>query len=263
MNKNFIARKRFGQHFLNPGQHLERLIQAVSPNKADRFIEIGPGQGVLTELVLPKVGLLVAVEIDRDLAAYLTHTLKSPHFELINQDVLRFSPATLAHPAPFRVLGNLPYNISTPLLLQLKDWVPYMADAHFMVQKEVADRLCATPGTKDFGRLTVMLHDDFEIEWLFDVPPSAFSPPPKVMSSIIRLTPVKQEPRSDAYRASFEQVVKAAFSQRRKQLGNVLAKLCTPEDLAAVGIDRTARAEDISLATYRSLTQFLIDHKKI
>jgi 16S rRNA (adenine1518-N6/adenine1519-N6)-dimethyltransferase len=205
--------------------------------------------------VLPHVERLHAVEIDRDLAARLRHISQADKLVVYEADALAFDFAQL--PKPLRIIGNLPYNISSPLLFHLAEHLDHVQDQHFMLQKEVVDRLAATPGSKDFGRLTVMLGACYDIEWLFDVPPEAFEPPPRVMSAIVRMTPIPAARRTLLYPAVFRRLVAGAFSQRRKMLRNTLAELVSESQAHAVGIDLTWRAENVSTAQYIALANSL------
>lgn len=247
------SRKRFGQHFLHDEQVLERIAQVVGLRADDRVLEIGPGQGALTALLEPLVhGAYAAVEIDRDLVPLLRATY--PQMELHNVDVLTFPwREALSDRAPWRLVGNLPYNISSPLILQLvalqRSHPGLIEDAFFMLQKEMAQRMAAQPGSKAWGRLSVMLGTAFGVEMLFDVPPEAFNPPPKVNSCVLRLAPITP-PMIDSY-AIFERVVASAFSARRKRLANALKKL--PVDWAVAGVDPELRADDVSVAGFAAL----------
>ncbi|MFU8816962.1 MAG: 16S rRNA (adenine(1518)-N(6)/adenine(1519)-N(6))-dimethyltransferase RsmA [Pseudomonadales bacterium] len=247
------ARKRFGQHFLTDQAVLRQLLRYVAPQPGDRMLEIGPGHGELTEHLYGIPGRYVAVEIDRDLAPFLK--ARFDRLELINADILRVDLAQVMEGGePWRVVGNLPYNISTPLLLLLLDHLPRIADMHFMLQREVAARLAASPGSKAWGRITVLVQYHCEVEQLFDVPPESFSPPPKVWSAVLRLVPRRQKL---ALRdpASLDAVLRQAFSQRRKQLGNALQSL--EIDWSRAGIDARRRADDLSVGEFVDLANTL------
>lgn len=240
-------RKRFGQHFLHDPRVLARIVDALRLSDQDCVVEIGPGEGALTRLLLERVKQLNVVEIDRDLAARLSDERITVH----QADALEFDFARF--PAGMRVVGNLPYNISTPLLFHLLDQAECIQDMLFMLQKEVVDRLAAEPGGADYGRLSVMVQWRCHVERLFSVPASAFSPPPQVESAVVRLTPYRQAPVvvDDANR--FQQIVLAAFAQRRKVLRNSVGGLVRPELFERAGIDPTRRAETLSLAEFATL----------
>ncbi|MEY4761936.1 MAG: hypothetical protein RLZZ200_1792 [Pseudomonadota bacterium] len=246
------TRKRFGQHFLHDQHVLSRIVQALSPREGDALLEIGPGAGALTEHLFEAVERFDAIEIDRDLAAALRERW-GDRLTLHEGDALDFDYGQLARDrgGKLRVIGNLPYNISTPLLFRLLEFVPYITDLHVMLQKEVIDRMAAEPGTDDYGRLTVMLAPHLHIEKLFDVGPGAFRPPPRVWSAVARLT-VLPEPRFPVPPA-FAAVVSAAFSARRKTLRNALRALVPEEAYAETGIDPGARAETLDPSQFAAL----------
>ena len=253
------ARKRFGQHFLVDQGILSDITRAIAPHPDDHMVEIGPGLGALTHWVLPYVDHLHVVEIDRDLAARHRNGPHRNKLTVIEQDVLSFDFKTL--PSPLRVIGNLPYNISSPLLFHLTHCIDQVKDQHFMLQKEVIDRMAAEPGSKDFGRLSVMLKAFYHIDWLFDVPPEAFDPPPRVMSAIVRMTPKPAQERQLPYPAMFSKLVAQAFSQRRKMLRNTLSGLVSAEQAESVGMKLTDRAEDVPVETYVALSTLLGAHQ--
>lgn len=247
-----VPRKRFGQHFLCDQGIIHRIVQAIHPTPRDHLIEIGPGQGAMTLPLMKQAKALEVVELDRDLIEEMSSRV-TPHGELVvhNQDVLTFDfTAAKRDPRLLRVVGNLPYNISTPLIFHLLDHAPVIHDMVFMLQKEVADRLAARPGTSDYGRLSVMVQYRCHVDVLFDVPPSAFYPPPKVDSSIIRLVPHTTLPHPADNEALFESIVKLSFAQRRKTLRNNLKSLIRDSDWAALGIDPGLRAEVLSVADF-------------
>lgn len=249
------ARKRFGQHFLCDEGIVAGIVAAIRPQAEDHLVEIGPGLGVLTEALLRTVPKLDAVELDRDIIPKLQARC-APLGELTihSADALQFDFATLAADGrPLRVVGNLPYNISTPLMFHLLHNRAVIRDMHFMLQKEVVDRLAAAPGSKDYGRLSVMMQYHCQVEALFDVPPEAFAPPPKVDSAVVRLIPYAEPPVQVADVALLEQVVTQAFSQRRKTLRNTLKPLLPAEAIEALGIDPTRRAETVTLAEFAAL----------
>ena len=249
------ARKRFGQHFLADAEVVERLLRAIDPRPGERLVEIGPGQGALTYPLLERAGQLAAIELDRDLLPLLrAGASQRGTLELYNADVLEFDFASLGA-APLRIVGNLPYNISTPLLFHLLESLPLIGDMHFMLQKEVARRLVAAPGSGEYGRLSVMLQQRCECHYLFEVAPRSFRPPPKVDSAVVRLEPLAG-PRFDAGDpARFAQIVQAAFGQRRKTIGNSLKAWLARERIAACGIDPRLRAENLSVADFARLSR--------
>jgi 16S rRNA (adenine1518-N6/adenine1519-N6)-dimethyltransferase len=246
------ARKRFGQHFLHDPQVLQRIVAAIAPQPGDALLEIGPGTGALTALLLEHAPTLDAIEIDRDLA-HLLQQRWPQRLRLHVSDALDFDYTQLAaaRGGKLRVIGNLPYNVSTPLLFRLLAHVNALHDLHVMLQKEVIDRMAAAPGSADYGRLTVMLAPHLHIERLFDVGPGAFHPPPRVWSAVARLT-VLPQPRF-AIPPLYGELVAAAFAQRRKTLRNSLRALLTPEDFHAAGIDPGARPETLEPAQFAAL----------
>lgn len=253
MRLNHTPRKRFGQNFLRDPAVVQRIIMAVNPGADDHLVEIGPGEGAMTDALL-KTGIqLDAVEIDRDLAAHLGQRFAGlTHFRLHQADALRFDFAALSTGSKLRIVGNLPYNISTPLLFHLFSQASHIADMHFMLQKEVIDRLCASPGATDYGRLSIMAQYHCRAEKLFEVYPESFYPPPKVVSAIIRLAP-HDRPPVDTDPATLGKVVATAFSQRRKTLRNALKSLFDEGELRDSGIDPSARAETLDLDQYAAL----------
>lgn len=258
MSDQHLARKRFGQNFLSDPNIIRNIIEAIRPQPGDRMVEIGPGLGAMTEPLMARLGHLHVVEIDRDLIARLK-TAHSPDKLTIHEgDALKFDFGSLvADGAPLRVVGNLPYNISTPLLFHLADYAETVYDMHFMLQKEVVERMVAEPGDADFGRLSVMLQYRFWMEWLIDVPPESFDPAPKVDSAVVRLIP---KPLSDLRAKSLDKlgkVVLQAFSQRRKMLRNTLKGTLDDTGFAALGIDPTRRAEDIPVEDYVRIANYL------
>jgi 16S rRNA (adenine1518-N6/adenine1519-N6)-dimethyltransferase len=248
-----VARKRFGQHFLHDPGVRQRIVDAVDVRPGDRIVEIGPGPGALTErLIAASDGRIDAIEIDRDLAAALSARFGEA-LALHVGDALDFDFAALAlqRGGPLRIVGNLPYNISTPLLFHLLHAADHLVDLHVMLQKEVVDRMAAEPGSQAYGRLTVMLAPRLHITRLFDVGPGAFQPPPRVWSAVARLT-VLPAPRFEVP-ASFGAVVAAAFSQRRKTLRNSLRTLVPEEAFAACGVDPGARPETLPPQAFAAL----------
>jgi 16S rRNA (adenine1518-N6/adenine1519-N6)-dimethyltransferase len=247
------ARKRFGQHFLHDPAVIARILAAIDPQPDDRMVEIGPGLGAITLPLLERLSQLHAVEIDRDAIRHLREMSGARSALHIHEaDVLQFELAQLAQAGPLRVVGNLPYNISTPLLFRLIEQRQHVLDMHFMLQKEVVDRMAAAPASDHYGRLTVMLAPWLEVQPLFDIGPGAFRPPPRVLSTFVRLTPRVSPLRIDNPR-HFSTVVAAAFSQRRKTLRNALRPLLDAEQIAAAGVDPGARAEVIPAAGFAAL----------
>ncbi len=253
-----FARKRFGQHFLHDPAAISRILQAIAARGDEALVEIGPGRGVLTASLLEAAGTLDAIEIDRDLAAGLRQSFGArPAFHLHEADALQFDFAALAarRGQRLRVVGNLPYNISTPLMFHLLRTPAAIADLHVMLQKEVVDRIAADPGGGEYGRLTVMLAPWVDAESLFDVGPGAFRPPPKVWSSVARLT-VRIEPRFPVDER-FGKLVATAFSQRRKTLRNALRTLLDAAAIESCGIDPGARPETLTPAEFGALARLL------
>jgi 16S rRNA (adenine1518-N6/adenine1519-N6)-dimethyltransferase len=247
-------RKRFGQHFLHDPGVIGRIVAAIAPQPQDRMVEIGPGLGAITLPLLARLNELHAIEIDRDAIKHLHEiTQNDPRLHIHSADVLRFSLAEINPSERLRLVGNLPYNISTPLLFHLIEQRERILDMHFMLQKEVVDRMAAAPGSEHYGRLTVMLAPWLRVEPLFDIGPGAFRPPPRVTSTVVRLTP-HETPLQIAEPRHYSAVVAAAFSQRRKTLRNSLRPLLEAEDIVAVGIDPSLRAEVLSPAQLAALS---------
>jgi 16S rRNA (adenine1518-N6/adenine1519-N6)-dimethyltransferase len=244
-----VARKRFGQHFLGDAAVVERIVTAIDPRPGEALVEIGPGLGALTAPLLARCGALCVIELDRDLAARLR---QRPGLTVIEADVLRVDFAMLAQAGgrPLRVVGNLPYNISTPILFHLLDAAAHWRDAHLMLQKEVVTRMAAAPGGRNYGRLSVMLQWRCRIEPLFEVPPSAFEPPPRVDSALVRLRPLAAPPAVDA--RLLGELVALAFSQRRKLLRHTLGRWLTAYRPGAA-FDLQRRAEEVPVAEYVAL----------
>ena len=243
-------RKRFGQNFLVDATVVAAIVAAINPARGERLLEIGPGLGALTRPLLAAAGHMHAIEIDRDLAAGLRNEC-GKDLSLHEADVLQFDFGTVG--AGLRVIGNLPYNISTPLLFHLADYADRIRDIHVMLQKEVVERMVAAPADSNYGRLSVMLQYRFEMEKLLDVPAAAFAPAPKVESAVVRLTPLRPPPCIARDEALFGRVVAAAFSQRRKTLRNSLRSMVGPGEFAALGIAPTARAQELSVAQFVAL----------
>lgn len=245
-------RKRFGQHFLTDENVIKQIVYAINPKPCQNLVEIGPGLGALTTHILPLCKKLNVVELDRDVIAPLKETCQ-PLGELTvyQQDVLQFDFNQLIKEAePLRIIGNLPYNISTPLIFHLLNYHADIQDMHFMLQKEVVDRLVATPGKKDYGRLSIMLQYYCNAINLFEVPPGAFSPPPKVNSAVVRLIPHTTPPFKANNKKWLDDIVRAAFSQRRKTLRNCLKHIASSEELISLDIDPNARPETLSVEEF-------------
>jgi len=248
-------RKRFGQHFLHDTHVIDRIIQAIKPQPDDQLIEIGPGRGALTLPLLKQVRQLAIIEIDRDLIQYW----QAQHFDNLiihASDALKIDYCSLQSDPQrnLRIVGNLPYNISTPILFHLFDHLHCIEDMHFMLQKEVVDRMCAGAGSPDYGRLSVMVQFYCEVQKLFDVGAGAFTPPPKVESSIVRLRP--HAPGTfDVDQNTLQKLVSQAFSQRRKTLRNSLKTWFTAEQIQAIGIDPGIRPEQLDLAAFINLAR--------
>ncbi len=264
-----VARKRFGQNFLVDRAVIAAIVQAIAPRPDDVMVEIGPGLAALTAPLLDaresqgstEGGVrrpLHAIELDRDLAARLARRFDDSRLVVHQADALRFDFASLvAADERLRVVGNLPYNISTPLLFHLLDVAERVRDQHFMLQREVVARMVAAPGTSDYGRLTVMLQVRYAMDALFDVPPDAFDPPPAVTSSIVRMIPLPRDAFAIRDEKRFASLVSLAFSQRRKMLRGTLAAHAAA--MEAVGIAPTARAEDVSVDAYVALSNHPVE----
>jgi 16S rRNA (adenine1518-N6/adenine1519-N6)-dimethyltransferase len=241
-------RRRFGQNFLVDAACVQRIVEAVGPRPLDRVVEIGPGLGALTGPLLERLDSLHVVEIDRDIVARLAARFPGKRLVVHQGDALEFNFGALG--SGLRVVGNLPYNISTPMLFHTARFAACIRDCHFMLQEEVVDRMAARPGGKSFGRLSVMLQYRFRVEKLFDVPPGAFRPVPRVNSALARLTPHAALPAVAQDEPLLAQVVSKAFSQRRKTLRNALADYATAHELAALGFDPGLRPENLSLEDF-------------
>ena len=248
-----VARKRFGQHFLIDPQIIHGIVGCIDPQPADRLVEIGPGLGALTWALLERIPRLAAVEIDRDLAVRWRQQAPE-RVELIEADALAFDFASLG--TGLRLIGNLPYNISTPLLFHLMDVAERVRDQHFMLQKEVIDRMVASHGGRDFGRLSVMLQWRYDMVNLLDVPPESFDPPPKVDSAVVRMTPRPASALDEVDRGTLSALVTAAFSQRRKLLRHSLGPWLDTRGYGG-DFDLQRRAEEVSTAEYVALAQSL------
>ena len=257
-------RKRFGQNFLRDESVIAGIAKAVNPVESDHVVEIGPGEGALTEALITSGCELDAVELDRDLRTPLLAAFSTyPRFTLHSADALAFDFTDLIVPSEkLRVVGNLPYNISTPLIFKLLDTASIIEDMHFMLQLEVVERLAAAPGSKDWGRLGVMAQFQCRVEHLFDVPPEAFYPPPKVQSAVVRLTPHQASPFPDVGRTDLARVVTQAFAQRRKTLRNNFKGSLTDADWESLAIDPTARAETLTIHDFITITHRLSQTSK-
>lgn len=242
------ARKRFGQHFLHDPAVIESIVAAVAPQPGEHVVEIGPGLGALTEPLLERIPHLHVVEIDRDVIAILRERHGPDRLTIHEGDVLAFDFATL--PAPLRVVGNLPYNISTPLLFHLAAAGDRIRDLHVMLQKEVVDRMVAAPGTPEYGRLSVMIQYRFEVIHIRDIGPGAFRPPPKVTSAVVRMVPRPPAERLARDEARLGAVVTAAFTKRRKTLRNALGGLLDEAAIRAADVDPTLRPEALDVAAF-------------
>lgn len=247
-----IARKRFGQHFLSDGGIIDAIVDAIAPLPGQNVVEIGPGLAALTQPLVERLGALTVIELDRDLAQRLR---AHPQLTVIESDVLRVDFAALARgPEKIRVVGNLPYNISTPILFHLLQFVEGVQDQHFMLQKEVIDRMVAAPDTSDFSRLSVMLQWRYALEDVLFVPPESFEPPPRVDSAVVRMVPLATPPSIDV--ALFSELVQVAFSQRRKLIRHTLGRWLEAKNFAGQ-FDLQRRAQEIPVAEYVALVQQL------
>jgi len=252
-----VARKRFGQNFLTDKMVLQNIIDAIDPRQGEAMVEIGPGLAAMTALLLKQLGTMHVVELDRDLVARLEKSYPRDALTVHSADALKFDFGSIPVPdgQKLRVVGNLPYNISSPLLFHLADFAHVIEDQHFMLQKEVVERMVAEPGSKVYGRLSVMLQWRYDMRLMFIVPPTAFDPPPQVESAIVRMIPVKEQLPCDATMLS--NVVQKAFSQRRKVIRNCLAGMATEQQIIDAGIDPTLRPEAVGLVEYVALANLL------
>jgi len=248
-------RKRFGQNFLVDQQIITQIINEIYPKKGDRIIEIGPGLGALTRPLLQVLDHLDVVEIDRDIVAKLEKEFPQEKLTIHATDALKFDFSVLGE--KLRIIGNLPYNISTPLLFHLSQFSEQILDMHFMLQKEVVERMVGMPSTSDYGRLSVMLQYRFDMEYVFSVPAESFRPIPKVESAIVRMIPRSESSRTIKNEALFAKIVLAAFSQRRKTLRNTLHHFLKAEDFSVLGIDPGLRAENLSVEKFIAIADFL------
>jgi len=250
-------RRRFAQNFLVDRSYVTRIVQALDPRPEDLVVEIGPGRGAVTGPLLERVKVLHVVEIDRDLCARLSAQYPRDRLVVHQGDALRFDFGALG--ADLRLVGNLPYNISSPLLFQIARFASSVRDCHFMLQREVVDRMAAAPGSKSYGRLSVMLQYRFRVEKLFNVPAGAFRPTPKVDSAFVRLTPHASLPVTARDEARLGELVAAAFSQRRKTVRNALAAYVDADQLSELGLDPRLRPENLSLADFVRLANAVGD----
>ena len=251
MSTSHQPKKSLGQNFLHERVYIERIVQAVDPKPGDRVVEIGPGQGAITLPLLRRHGALTVIEFDRDLVGPLQAMADGVgDLAIIHRDVLQVDFTALAAGTPIKLCGNLPYNISSPILFHALDHAAAIRDMVFMLQKEVVDRMGAGPGSKVYGRLSVMLQAYCQVQPLFVVPPGAFRPPPKVDSAVVRLVPRDPATVGIDDPARFAEVVRAAFGQRRKTLRNALNGVCGPAQFEAAGVSADARAEQIEVAAF-------------
>lgn len=253
-------RKRFGQHFLHDTHIINRIVAAIDPQRDDHLVEIGPGLGALTHALLPHVSSMDAVEIDRDIIPKLkTSSEQYGHLVIHEQDALTFSLDSLGKDHPLRIVGNLPYNISTPLIFHLLEQLNCIKDMHFMLQKEVVDRLSAHPGTKIYGRLSVMVQYFCQVKKLFTVAPGAFTPPPQVDSAVVRLIPHKECPHIAKSLPMLRNIVTTAFGQRRKTLRKSLSTLMSQDQWSIIDIDSQLRPEQLSVADFVAISNIVAE----
>ena len=249
------AKKSFGQNFLVDQNIIADIIRAIRPESGDNMVEIGPGLGALTRPLLKLLNTLHVVEIDRDIIARLKTDYPQDKIVIHEGDALKFDFASL--PAPLRIVGNLPYNISSPLLFHFSDYAARIIDMHFMLQNEVVERMVAAPSTPEYGRLSVMLQYRFYMEKLIDVPPGSFRPAPKVDSAVVRMIPIPADKITVRDEALFARIVATAFGQRRKTLRNTLKSFLDEADFARLGIDAQLRAENLGVPEFARITQLL------
>ena len=272
------AKKKFGQNFLVDERIISDIIAAIHPEAEDNMVEIGPGLGALTRPLLKRLNHLHVIEIDRDIIARLEHDypqenppnpllqrgddskVRTAHLTIHAGDALLFDFATL--PAPLRIVGNLPYNISSPLLFHFASYAERIKDMHFMLQNEVVERMVAEPSTPAYGRLSVMLQYRFHMEKLLDVPPESFRPAPKVDSAIVRMIPLPASEILVRNERLFAEIVKAAFGQRRKTLRNTLRSYLNEEDFGRLGIDARLRAENLAVLEFARVANYLHERKR-
>ena len=252
-----VARKRFGQNFLTDKMVLSDIIDTIAPQRGETMVEIGPGLAAMTALLLKQLDQMHVVELDRDLVARLEKAYPREKLTVHSGDALKFDFGSIPVPdgQRLRIVGNLPYNISSPLLFHLAEFAPLVEDQHFMLQKEVVERMVAEPGTKAYGRLSVMLQWRYDMSLMFIVPPTAFDPPPRVDSAIVRMVPKREMLECDG--AKLEKVVAKAFSQRRKVIRNCVAGMFTEAQLVEAGIEPGVRPEAVGLEQYVALANLL------
>jgi len=260
------ARKRFGQNFLEDDGIIRRIVKAISPKVTDNIVEIGPGKGAITAQILTSCPTLNVIELDRDLIPVLLSQFISryPDFKIHQTDALKFDFGTLlGEPkTPLRIVGNLPYNISTPLIFHLLSYHSNVRDMHFMLQKEVVQRMAAAPNTKAYGRLSIMVQYYCKVDNLFEVPPESFDPQPKVDSAIVRLVPYAEPPHPAKDVKLLSGLVNTAFQQRRKTLRNTLKQMLSSTEIESLNIDSSARPENISLLEFVKLSDLLYDKQQ-
>ena len=250
-----IAKKKFGQNFLKDAAIIHSIIQSINPLPNDLLIEIGPGLGALTKPLLEKTNRLLAIELDRDIVSWMENEYSKKNITIFNEDVLNFNFNQFDQ--KIRIVGNLPYNISTPILFKCIDNILNIKDLHFMLQKEVVDRMVAIPSSPEYGRLSVMLQYYFAMEHLVDVPKESFEPEPKVESSFVRLIPYEQYPFIANNIEQFARIVKEAFSQRRKTIRNTLKSFISENDFEKIGINPQLRAENLSVSDFVKISNYL------
>jgi len=263
VHQGHLARKRFGQNFLNDQFVIDSIVSAINPRPGQAMVEIGPGLGALTEPVGERMDKLTVIELDRDLAARLqTHPFLAPKLTIYQQDAMTMDFAGLSETLgqPLRVFGNLPYNISTPLMFHLFSYTGAIADMHFMLQKEVVNRLVAGPNSKAYGRLSVMAQYYCQVIPVLEVPPESFTPAPKVDSAVVRLVPHAELPHPVKDIRTLSRITTEAFNKRRKTIRNSLGHLFAAEVMEQFGIEPTLRAENISVAQYCQLANYLFDN---
>ena len=253
------ARKRFGQNFLHDKNIIDKIIRSINPKPTQNIVEIGPGQGALTYPLLEKLGHLNAVEIDRDLIQILNQqSSEYGNLTIHEGDALKFDFNQVSQTdSKLRLVGNLPYNISTPIIFHLLEYIALIGDMHFMLQKEVVERMAAEPNSKTYARLTVMLQWYCDVDYLFDIPPSAFNPPPKVTSSLVRLTPKVAPLTILNSKTQFSKLVNRVFQQRRKTLRNTLKNYLNEDEIKSLGISPTARPETLSVTDFANLSNLI------
>jgi len=256
-----FARKRFGQHFLTDDSVIDAIVRAIAPAREDAVVEIGPGLGALTAPLAARLERLSVIELDRDLAAQLRHHYPPQRLHITEADALTVDFAALGRQfaKPLRIVGNLPYNISSPLLFHLVAAADQVRDQHFMLQREVIDRMVAQPGSRDYGRLSVMLQARYRMTKLFDVPPEAFEPAPRVISAVVRMRPLPATRPRPQNEALFAQLIARAFAQRRKMLRRALGNWAAHVPWQELAIAPTARAEDLSVAQFMRLSDAVGD----